>query len=82
MLNSDHLLERQLWIRRPFQLVLTLHASIEDQLKVQALMSLWIEEIEAGGEDALEAIMRSICREAADRGLTPEILEELLADES
>jgi hypothetical protein len=52
--------------------------SAQDQLKVQALISLWIHEMENSGKDTLDAISDR----AAERGLTPEILEELLADES
>ena len=56
--------------------------SPESQRKVQIMMSIWIEEIEQGGKDALFEIMDAISNRAAERGLTPEILEELLADES
>jgi hypothetical protein len=56
--------------------------SAQDQLKVQALISLWIGELEQGGKDTLDEIMDAISDRAAERGLTPEILEELLADES
>jgi hypothetical protein len=76
----------------------------KDQLKIQAVMSAWMNETGRISTDELIRIvsliseirtseeeitklrlfntMDMISDRAAERGLTPEILEELLADES
>ena len=58
--------------------------SISDnkQRKIQAMMRVWLQELEHAETDVLDTIMDTISDRAAERGLTPEILDELLADES
>ena len=53
------------------------HASSEDQQKLQILVSLWLREIGSSRAESLSHLMDEISNEAAARGLTPEILENL-----
>ncbi|MBM4048263.1 MAG: hypothetical protein FJ279_24430 [Planctomycetes bacterium] len=52
-------------------------ASLEDQKKLQLLLSLWLREF-AVSPKPLKAVMDEISQKAQARGLTPEILESLL----
>ncbi|HLA43641.1 MAG TPA: hypothetical protein VJZ27_09410, partial [Aggregatilineales bacterium] len=54
----------------------------EEQMKVQALMSIWIKNPDTQDRDVLGEIMDMMSEEAQRRGLTPEILADILADES
>lgn len=54
--------------------------SADQQRKLEALLSLRLLEL-TQQEESLEDVMRNISRKAQARGLTPEILESLLADE-
>jgi hypothetical protein len=56
-------------------------ASTEDQQKIQALVSIWLREIATSDSHALSELMDTISDRAQARGLTPEILDELLEDE-
>jgi hypothetical protein len=54
-------------------------ASLEQRRKYDALLSLRLEEA-VGSARSLEEIMGDMSRRAQERGLTPEILNELLRD--
>jgi len=54
----------------------------EEQLKVQALISIWIKNVEARERDILGDLMDAMSDEAQQRGLTPEILEDILSDDT
>jgi hypothetical protein len=56
-------------------------ASTEDQQKIQALVSIWLREIATSDSHALSELMDTISDRAQARGLTPEILDELLEDD-
>ena len=56
-------------------------ASSEDRRKLQLLLRLRLRELTSRPARPLKDIMDEIGREAAARGLTPEILESLLRDE-
>jgi hypothetical protein len=55
--------------------------SIEQQQKLQRFVNLLVREIESK-PDALLALMDDISTKAEAQGLTPEILEDLLDEES
>jgi hypothetical protein len=55
-------------------------ASEEDRRKMALLLSLWLREY-AAPRRSLREIMDSIGGKAQERGLTPEILDELLSDD-
>ncbi len=55
-------------------------ASEEDQRKIQLLMKLFLRDF-VGLARSLNEIMDEIGQKAEERGLTPEILEQLLKDE-
>jgi hypothetical protein len=57
-------------------------ASPEDRRKLELLLRLRLRELTARPARPLEEIMDEIGHYAAARGLTPEILELLLRDES
>ena len=57
-----------------------LASSEEDRRKLDLLMALRLKDATRPGR-SLEDIMRQISREAQRRGLTPEILEELLRND-
>ncbi len=57
-------------------------ASPEDQRKMQLLLSLRLQDLTTPPGKPLQAVMDEIGARAAARGLTPEILESLLRDES
>jgi hypothetical protein len=56
-------------------------ASVEEKKKIQLLLRLRVRELFAK-PDSLQQIMDHIGATAEARGLTPEILETLLRDES
>jgi hypothetical protein len=56
-------------------------APIEEQRKLQLLLSLRLRELTANPTRSLKAIMDEIGARAEARGLTPEILESLLHGE-
>jgi len=56
-------------------------ASPEEQRKLALLLSLRLRELVVGPERPLKQIMDEIGAQAEARGLTPEILDELLRDE-
>ena len=53
-------------------------AHAEEKMKMQALVSLWLRELTAGGLPSLEQVLDEAGRKAQARGLTPEILDSLL----
>ena len=55
-------------------------ASADDKKKLHLLLSFWLREFELPS-NSLATLMDSISKKAQSRGLTPEILETLLADE-
>ncbi len=55
-------------------------ASAEKRRKIQALLSLWLKAF-AETDISLESFMDDMSDRARQRGLTPEILDRLLADE-
>lgn len=52
-----------------------------DKEKLQALFGSWLKHYAEADVDSLKRTMDEMSRSAKDRGLTPEILESLLADE-
>ena len=56
-------------------------ASSENQRKLQALISLWLRDMDASNAASLSSLMDEISDKAAARGLTPDKLESLLNDE-
>jgi hypothetical protein len=56
-------------------------ASSEERRKLQLLLRLRLRELTSRPTRPLKDVMDDIGREAAARGLTPEILESLLRDE-
>lgn len=56
-------------------------ASAEDRRKMDALLSLQLGEM-AQPDASLEEVMREMSREAAARGLTPEILQDILREDA
>jgi hypothetical protein len=56
-------------------------ASLEEQRKMQLLLSLRLQDRTMPQGKPLQAVMDEIGARAAARGLTPEILESLLRDE-
>ena len=57
-------------------------ASAEDRRKLQLLLSLRLRELTSQPVRPLKEVMDEIGRYAEARGMTPEILESLLRDES
>ena len=55
-------------------------ASPELQKKMQLLLSLWVREW-VQNPRSLTMVMDEIAQKAAERGLTPQVLENLLDDE-
>jgi hypothetical protein len=53
-------------------------AAPEQKRKIQALLSLWLRELAAGGYPSLQQVLDDVGRKAKDQGLTPEILDSLL----
>ena len=56
-------------------------ASLDEQEKLQLLLSLRLQELIASPGRSLRTVMDEIGTEAEARGLTPEILESLFRDE-
>ncbi len=56
-------------------------APIEEQRKLQLLLSLRLRELTTGSSRPLQEVMDEIGAQAVARGLTPEILESLLHGE-
>ena len=56
-------------------------ASEEDRLRIQLLLRLQLREWATGRRRTLREVMDEIGSKAQARGLTPEILDELLRDE-
>ena len=54
----------------------------EYRQKIGVLVSLWLKERRDSSPDKLLGLMRQIGENAQARGLTPDILEELLADDT
>ncbi len=52
-----------------------------DKQKLQALFGSWLKHYAEADVDSLKRTMDEITRNANSKGLTPEILESLLADE-
>lgn len=52
-----------------------------DKQTLQALFGSWLKQYSEADVDSLKQTMDEISRNAKSRGLTPEILESLLADE-
>ena len=55
-------------------------ASLEERRKIDALLSLKLSELVESARP-LETVMSELSQRAQERGLTPEILEQLLEDE-
>ena len=55
-------------------------ASIEEQRKIQLLLSLRLQDLTASQGKSLKTVMDETGARAEARGLTPEILESLLCD--
>jgi hypothetical protein len=53
-------------------------AAPEERRKMQALLSLWLRELAAGGLPSLEQVLDEAGRKAKARGLTSETLDSLL----
>ena len=51
-----------------------------DKQKLQALFGNWLKQYSEASVDSLKSTMDEINRNAQNNGLTPEILESLLAD--
>lgn len=52
-----------------------------DKQKLQALFGSWLKQYAEADVESLKRTMDEISRNTQSRGLTPEILESLLADE-
>ena len=52
-----------------------------DKEKLQALFGSWLKQYAEADAESFKRTMDEISRNAQSRGLTPEILESLLADE-
>jgi hypothetical protein len=56
-------------------------ASTEEQQKIQLLVRLFVQEFTTATPQTLREIMDAIGAKALQRGLTPEMLEQLLTDD-
>lgn len=54
-------------------------ATLEQKRKIQALLSLWLRRLAAGESPSLVHVLDRVGGRANERGLTPEILDSLLA---
>jgi hypothetical protein len=54
-------------------------APAEERRKMEALLSLWLRDLTAGGERSLQQILDDVGRGAKAQGLTPEVLDSLLS---
>jgi hypothetical protein len=59
-----------------------MEAPPEERLRLELLLGLRLRELATKPIQPLNEIMAEMSREAADRGLTPEILDDLLRDVS
>ena len=50
----------------------------EENLKIQALLSLWLRELVGGEHHSLQQILNDVWQKAKARGLTPEMLDSIL----
>jgi hypothetical protein len=50
-------------------------ANPDQKRKIQALLSLWLRELTIGDNPPLEQILEEVGQKAAERGLTPELLD-------
>ena len=55
-------------------------ATAEEREKLQLLLSIWLKDLGTGGAKSLKETMDEISDNAKARGLTPEVLEEILKD--
>jgi hypothetical protein len=55
-------------------------APAADQRKMEALLSLWLKDVAMAEPAALKQMMTDLSKKARDRGLTSEILEDLLKE--
>lgn len=55
-------------------------ASEEDKRKAQWLIELVLQDLFRTQTESFQDVVRDISQRAAERGMTPEILEELLKD--
>lgn len=53
-------------------------AAPEEKRKIQALLSLWLRELAAGGYPSLHQVLDEVGHKAKARGLTPEMLDSPL----
>jgi len=53
----------------------------EYRQKIGLMVSVWLRELQGSSPERLLALMRQIGDNAQSRGLTPDILDELLADD-
>jgi hypothetical protein len=51
-----------------------------EQLKMQALLGLWLKDLATAEPATLKEIMNDLSRKAEARGLTPEAVESLLKE--
>ncbi len=56
-------------------------ATQEEQQRIHALLNVWLKGLEREPTRPLSKVMDDIGRKAQDRGLTQEILDDLLRDE-
>lgn len=56
-------------------------ASPEEQRKMRALVSLWLRDLATKDLPSLTEVLEEVGRKAQARGLTPEVLNSLLAGE-
>ena len=56
-------------------------ATPEQQRGIQVLLSLRLQDLTAGPARPLREVIDEMSRRAAERGLTPEILESILQDD-
>lgn len=53
-------------------------ASPEEKRKIQALLSLWLRELDVGEYPSLQQVLDEVGNKAKAPGLTPEILNSVL----
>ena len=53
----------------------------EQQRKIQLLLSMYLRDITLRPRRPLREVMRELAAEAADNGLTPEILDSILRED-
>jgi len=56
-------------------------APLAERKKMQALLSLWLRDVATAEPATLKEIMNDLGRKARARGLTPDLLEDLLKEE-